>query len=317
VNDDINVASGIGGTGSGSGDSGASSEVTSFVTGLRLMVGSFLGTFRAIRIPVVVLLLILLLSLYLGFSRKFAFSASATALPLGGKKKVDIVMSPSQAGVPVREEPGSHQSVVTRFEADETGITTTGAQSMVRSEVWVEVETPDGDAWIDGEFITEQVPPSVFSEDERPKELIASLVDQIYHSGDLLTVTAGHDLHVAHFAPPVRFAANSLRRLLVGASVYWWWSADGDAPNLQATFAETVGDSVSAAYRNRGAHQVEPTFPIPVEFVNMNSLVVGNHELGEGWRVFFRYDDDEPSIAGLMREAAPNPASMHGMAVSE
>jgi hypothetical protein len=44
----------------------------------------------------------------------------------------------------------------------------------------------------------------------------------------------------------------------------------------------------------------------------MHSLVVGNHEYGEGWRVFFRYEDDAPVIAGLMREADPNPAAMHG-----
>ncbi|MCP3997084.1 MAG: DUF5011 domain-containing protein, partial [bacterium] len=268
MTDDINVESGVGGLGNGESDLG--DEVTSIVTGLRLMVGSFLGTFRSVRVPAVVLVILLLLSLYLGFSRKFVFSAAATALPLGGKKRVDIVMAPSQAGVPVREEPGSHQSVLTRFKADETGITTTGAQVMVRSEVWVEVETPDGDAWINGEFITEQVPLAVFLDDERPEALVASLVDQIYASGDLLDVTAGHDLHVAHFSPPVRFAANSLRHLLAAASVYWWWNADGDAPSLQATFAETVGETVSSAYRNRGAHHVEPTLLVPVEFVNMH-----------------------------------------------
>ena len=310
VADDIRVSSVVGGAPSPDG------EATPLVTGLRLMVGSVLGTFRAIRVPAIVLLIVMLASLYLGFSRRFAFSASATALPLGSKKRVDIVMAPSQAGVPAREEPGSHRSVVSRFLPDEKGITTTGARSMVRSEIWVEVETPDGDAWINGEFVTEQVPAAVFLEDDRPAALVSTLVDRIYDSGDLLTVTRGHDLHVAHYGPPLRFAANLLRRLLVGASVYWWWGAAGDAPNTQATFAETVGESVGAAYRNRGAHHAEPTVPIPVEFVNMHSLVVGNHELGEGWRIFFRYDDDEPSIAGLMREAAPNPAAMHGMTLA-
>ena len=117
--------------------------------------------------------------------------------------------------------------------------------------------------------------------------------------------------------PPVRFAANALRRLLSGASVYWWWGPEGDTPRHQGTFAETVGDSVGVAYRNHDDRPVESDLPIPVEFVNMHSLVIGNHELGEGWRIFFRYEDDEPSIAGLMREAAPNPAAMHGeMALS-
>ena len=290
---------------------------TSLVAGLRLMIGSVLGTFQALRVPSLLLVLFVLVSLYLGLSKKFVFSSTATALPFIGKRKVDVIMAPSQAGVPVREEAGSHQSVLTRFAPDEVNITATGARVMVRSEVWIEVETPEADGWVDAEFLTEQYPSAAFFEDERPPQLIAELVDNIYDSSDLLQVTDGHDLHVAHYGPPVRFAASSLRRLLSGASVYWWWGADGDTPSVQATFAEVVGESFAAAYRNRGAYRVDPVLPIPVEFVNMNSLVVGHPERGPCWRVFFRYEDGEPAIVGLMREAAFNPAAMHGMTVAQ
>jgi hypothetical protein len=293
-----------------------SSGGPALVTGLRLMVGSVLDTFQALRIPALVLLLVLFASLYLGLSGKFAFASTATVLPLTGRRKVDVVMAPSQAGVPAREEPGSHQRVVHRFTPDEVGIVTTGARMMVRSEVWVEVETPDGDAWVDAEFLTEQQSRAMFVDDLRVRDLVSDLVEQLYEGGDLLPATGGHDLHVAVYGPPVRFAANSLRRLLSGASVYWWWGPDGDTPRHQGTFAETVGASVAAAYRNRDAHQLDPSFHVPIEFANMHSLVVGNHELGEGWRVFFRYENDEPSVAGIMREAAPNPASMHGETIS-
>ncbi len=289
----------------------------SLVAGLRLMIGSVLGTFQAIRIPVLVLLAILLGSLYLGFTRRFVFSNTATALPLGSKRRVDVVMAQSRAGIPARDDPGSHQHIVARFGPDETGITTTGARSMVRSELWVEVETPEQDAWVNASFLTEQQPRASFADDERTRHLVAEMVDQLEAGGDLLPMTGGHDLHVAFFGPPVRFAAGSLRRLLSGASVFWWWGADGDAPSIQATFAEIVGGSIAAAYRNRGTHRLEPTFPVPIEFANMHSLVVGDHERGEAWRVFFRYEDDEPQIAGLMREAPLNPAAMHGMMVRE
>jgi hypothetical protein len=259
-----------------------------------------------------VLLLFVVASLYLGLSRKFVFASTATVLPLGGRKRVDIVMAQSQAGVPARNEPGIHQSVVHRFEPDETGIITTGARMMIRGEVWVEVETPEGDAWVNAGFVTEQQSSSIFADDLRPRDLVSTFVEELYHNGDLLDSTGGHDLHVALYGPPVRFAAGSLRRLLAGASVYWWWGPDGDTPKHQGTFAETVGESIGTAYRNHDSHLVEPSIPIPVEFTNMHSLVVGNHDLGEGWRIFFRYEDDQPSIAGLLREAAPNPASMHG-----
>jgi PKD repeat protein len=310
VSDDIDRGPAPGTSEEPSGDPPGSPAL---VTGLRLMVGSVLDTFQALRMPVFVLLLFVIASLFLGLSRKFAFSSTATVLPLSGRKKVDIVMAQSQAGVPAREEPGIHQGVAHRFRPDEVGILTTGARMMVRSEVWVEVETPDGDAWVDANFLTEQQSRAVFVDDLRVRELVSDFVDELYSGGDLLEVTGGHDLHVALYGPPVRFAASSLRRLLSGASVYWWWGPDGDTPRHQGTFAETVGDVVAAAYRNRDAHQLEPSVPIPIEFANMHSLVVGNHELGEGWRIFFRYQDDEPSIAGLMREVAPNPASMHGL----
>ena len=312
VSDNVSVSSLLGGD-----DSKATGDKTSLVAGLRLMIGSVLGTFQALRIPVLILALILAASLFLGFSRRFAFSSTPTALPLGEKRRVDIVMALSRAGVPARTEPGSHQSVLYRFGPEEVGVTTTGARTMVRSEVWVEVETPEGDGWVNSEFITEQVSCAVFREDDRPAMVVADLIDRIYGSDDLLPVTAGHDLHVALHGPPVRFSANSLKRLLLGASVYWWWGAMGDAPKTQSTFAEEVGESVAAAYRNRDVHFVEHRFPVPLEFVNLHSLVVGNHEHGEGWRIFFRYENGEPSVAGLMRETASNPAAMHGIAVRQ
>jgi hypothetical protein len=310
VSDNVSVGSVF-----GNGDGGHGT--TSVVVGLRLMIGSVLGTFLALRLPIFVLALLLIASLFLGFSRRFAFSSTPTALPLVDKRRVDIVMSPSQAGVPVRVEPGSHQSVIHRFGEDEVGMVTTGARTMVRSEVWVEVETPEGDGWVNSEFITEQVSDAEFRDDARTHALVADLVDRIYGSDDLLPITAGHDLHVALFGPPVRFSANSLKRLLLGASVYWWWGLAGDAPTIQNTFAEEVGESLAAAYRNRDAHLLEHQYPVPIEFANLHSLVVGNHEHGESWRIFFRYEKDAPSIAGLMREAAPNPAAMHGMPVRE
>ncbi|MDJ0497436.1 MAG: DUF5011 domain-containing protein, partial [Acidimicrobiia bacterium] len=51
------------------------------VTGLRLMVGSVLDTFRAFRFPMLGLVVVLLASLWLGLSRRFAFSATPTLLP--------------------------------------------------------------------------------------------------------------------------------------------------------------------------------------------------------------------------------------------
>ncbi|MCP4966566.1 MAG: DUF5011 domain-containing protein [bacterium] len=303
------------GNGGSDGDGGsppAPPEGAPVLTGLKLMVGSMFDTFQAMRVPMFVVLALALASLYLGLSNKFAFVSTPTVLPLIGRRQVDIVMALSGAGVPARTEPGSHQPVKFRFAPTERGVVTTGARSMVRSEVWVEVETPEGDGWINSEFLTEQVADSAFSDDERTQELIGTLVDRIYSSGDLLVATGGHDLHVAYYGPPTRFAASSLPRLLRGASVYWWWQPEGDTPKQQGTFDETVGESVSAAYRNRDAHLAEPAFVIPREFVNMHSLVLGNHEYGEGWRVFFRYESDEPSIAGLMREAQPNRIAMHG-----
>jgi hypothetical protein len=165
---------------------------------------------------------------------------------------------------------------------------------------------------VNAEFLTEQQSAAAFSNDKRLGRLVADFADRLYGGDDLLPITGGRDLHVARYGPPVRFAAGALPRLLSGGSVYWWWGPDGDTPQHQGTFSETVGESFTMAFRNRDAHALRSSLPIPVEFVNMHSLVVGNHELGEGWRVFFRFEDGEPLIAGLMREAAPNPAAMLG-----
>ncbi len=188
---------------------------------------------------------------------------------------------------------------------------------MVRSEVWVEVETPEGDGWVDAEFLTEQVPRAMFLDDARVRALVADFIDRIYGSDDLLPVTAGHDLHVALFGPPVRFSANSLQRLLLGGSVHWWWGPTGDAPRHAEHFRRRGRGVGGRCISQPGRSLRRGALPVPIEFANMHSLVVGNHELGEGWRIFFRYENGEPSIAGLMREAAPNPAAMHGEPVRQ
>ncbi|MCP4964182.1 MAG: DUF5011 domain-containing protein, partial [bacterium] len=299
-------------TGTDSPPSQGPPEGTPLLTGLQLMVGSMFDTFQAMRVPMFAVVLLAFASLYLGLSNKFAFASTPTVLPAIARRHVDIVMALSGAGVPARTEPGTHQPVRFRFAPTERGVTTTGSRTMVRSEVWVEVETPEGDGWINSEFLTEQVADSAFNDDAVAADLVGSLVDRIYSSDDLLPTTGGHDLHVAYYGPPIRFAASALPRLMRGASVYWWWQPEGDAPKHQGTFGETVGESITAAYRNRDAHKAEPAIAVPPEFVNMHSLVLGNQGYGEGWRVFFRYENDEPSIAGLMREAEPNPAAMHG-----
>jgi hypothetical protein len=50
---------------------------------------------------------------------------------------------------------------------------------------------------VNAEFLTEQVSVASSSEDARPTELVANLVDRIYGRDDLLATTAGHDLNVA------------------------------------------------------------------------------------------------------------------------
>jgi hypothetical protein len=291
-----------------------SAEVPSqpVLAGLRLMVGSVLDTFRALRLPLLAVLVLALVSLYVGFNRRFAFSSTPTSLPMTSRRRVDIVMAPSGAGVSARSGPGVHQSVHHRFGPSETGIIATGSRAMLRGEVWVEVETPDGDAWLSSTNLTEHVSETVFSADERPRELAANLIERIYSSDDLQPVTNCHDLHVAFYGPPVRFAASSLAGLLRGASVYSWWQPEGDTPHLQGTFSEVVGESITAAYRNQDARPSPLLFPVPRELANLHNLLIGTDDYGDGWRIFFRYEDGAPAIAGLVRDAAANPAAVHG-----
>jgi len=317
VSDNVAFASVLGG-GDGDGDGVIPcTDHPSFVVGLRLMIGSVLGTFKAMRFPLFLLALLLVASLYLGYSRRFDFLGTPTALPFGDKRRVGVIMAPSCAGVAVRTEPGSHQKVLARLEPTQAGVVATGGRTMVRNEVWVEVETPAGDGWVDAEFLSEEFPAAAFDDDGRVADLIEDLVDRIYGSDDLLPVTGGHDLRVASYGPPVRFSANALKRLMIGASVFWWWGPTGDTLSAQRTFAEEVGESLAAAYRTRPGHTTHCRYPVPLEFANMHSMVVGDEESEEAWRIFIRYEKGEPFVAALMREVEPNPGAMHGMPVCQ
>jgi hypothetical protein len=174
----------------------------------------------------------------------------------------------------------------------------------------VEVETPEGDAWVIGRFTTPEVPVGSFDADMRVSAMVYALRSTINGRGDLTPLVSGYGLEVAYYAPPKHIADDDLVRLLAGEESWGWWDPTGSTPSVRGGFSSIVADPLEEALSTIEARTVaEAVVEVPVELINFPNLTFSEpNQLG--WRVFFEYEDDAPKLAAIWREGVTNPASI-------
>ena len=133
-------------------DTGAVNTVEEFgdveIPGLDLVFGSVFQAFAMLQMPLLALVLAFGLSLMLGLSRGLVFGAGAVYLsPIRPGRSAVVFIGPDEK-LPVREDVGDRHEIIYEFDPAKRDLRTTGRRAQLGSQLWVEVETPDGDGWV-------------------------------------------------------------------------------------------------------------------------------------------------------------------------
>ncbi|MBT8211669.1 MAG: hypothetical protein KJN71_00855, partial [Acidimicrobiia bacterium] len=284
--------------------------------GMRLLVGSVFETFEAFRIPLLILAIVFGLSLLIGISRGFILGAGPVFLAAIAPSRMAVVVATGADRIPVREEPGDKHDVIHYLEPGERNLYATGRRAQFAGEMWTEIETDEGDGWVQATFLTRQVGDLRFANAGEPEELLKVLHTVLEANGNLGLVAGDRGLAVAHFAPPETFETDDLDGVMTSRDVWSWWGRTGSIQDEDGTFADVVATPLLEAMRRyKPRNEPDATAPIPIELVNYRSLVYADATIPgkDAWRVFFELDaDDNWTVAGIWREAVPNPNATTG-----
>ena len=217
--------------------------------GLALIFGNLFDTFDLLRLPLLVLLLAFGASLLFGLSRVFVWGTGPVYLAPIAPGRSHAVLVAAGHTLPVRRNPGKQHEVIAEIEAAARDLRTTGRRAQVRTALWIEVETPNGDGWVLSKYLTESVSLGRFAMDGKPEELMEQLVALLAEGSSLEPVTSDRGLHVAHFAAPEHIDAGDLAGLASDRSVWAWWSRSGSIPEVEGSFAEVISAPLIAAVK--------------------------------------------------------------------
>lgn len=200
----------------------------------------------------------------------------------------------------------------------------TGPEEITGSSVWVQIETPVGEFWVNSWFLADFPTPADFADDARVAALLDEFADLIAGDGDLRRVTSRRGVYVSHHGGPIRFASSDLATILTDPTTYQWPSnaISQDDPEFNQipgrTFAEAVADSFLSAYDDPDTATTvnEPieagngriaAAAIPFQFQSFN--YIGVHDTGDNpdyggidwvtWYVSIDYEEGSPVIVGL------------------
>ncbi|MDH3606772.1 MAG: Ig-like domain-containing protein, partial [Acidimicrobiia bacterium] len=280
------------------------------VDSIKLLVGTVAEMSLLLSIPLLAVGAVFLASIVFGLSRNFLIGRGPVFLPTRAPGMVAVVRAPAGAVVTALEGPGDEYPVVHRYQPAASGIRATGRRAQRNADIWVEVETPDGDAWVIDRFVTQQVPAGSLVSDEDVSDLLQDLVDVVEARGTLTPLVTGYGLEVAFYASPKRMSGEELASLLEKDASWGWWDPTGTSPTVRGEFFNVVADPLATAIRSIEARSVaEAVVEIPVELVNFPSLTFSLPDQ-LGWRVFLDFEEDVPKLAAIWREGQTNPAAV-------
>lgn len=279
------------------------------VDSINLLVGTVAEMSLLLSIPLLAVGAVFLASILFGFSRNFLIGRGPIFLPTESPGMVAVVRVPSGAVVTALEGPGDEYPVVRRYQPADTGIRATGRRAQRGSDVWVEIETPDGDAWVISWQVARQVPAGSLASDKDVAAVLGEWLGVSDARGDLTPLVSSHGLEVAYYAPPKKMAGEELASLFEADASWGWWDPTGAVPTVRGEFVKVVADPLATAMRSIDGRAVaEVVVDIPVELVNFPSLTFSLADK-LGWRVFFDFEDGVPKVAAIWREGQANPAA--------
>ncbi|MEE9533328.1 MAG: Ig-like domain-containing protein, partial [Acidimicrobiia bacterium] len=282
-----------------------------FVDNMRLLIGSVTETAGLLGLPLLAVAAAFAVSTFLGLGRNFLIGRGPVFLPLQDPAVYGVVFIPEDHFLTALDGPGEEHPMVYRFGAAETGIRSTGRSAQRGAALWLEVETPDGDAWVEGRFLTRMISPGRFADDPQLNEWAFRMNQTVAERGNLDQLVSDRGLHVSYYAPPKHFSGDELQELLVDGASWGWWDPNSSSPSVRGSFRAMVADPLRESMTTLTARPgAEAVADVPLELVNFSNLTYAEYG-ALGWRLFFEYDDqDRPHLVAIWREGAVNQAAV-------
>ena len=262
--------------------------------GITLLAQAFFQTVNALRIPLSFLGLTLLV--VVGFG-------SITRVPalLFGvhRRHWAVVLLSQQQRLPAYSEPMGRRAIY-NYEPTTSGIVSTGKARKLGKTEWLPIDTPNGEAWLYREYLTEQVDLEAFMDDPRPVELVHTFVERLRKGEDVTSLLSKGGLVVALTGPPTQIPREHLADFLKGSRLrHLRLTSAADGEDFQIAVAEPFIEAYEATSEITADTPHSKTALIPAECWNFPYLALGTERGVQPWLVFFEYRNGKAWIAGL------------------
>jgi hypothetical protein len=257
-----------------------------FTQGVSLMADAFFQSLGALRLPILFLGLALGTVVVLG-----GFTEIPLLLATRRRRYYSVVLLDREHRLVAREGPGPEAAATYFYEATAAGFRSVDKPIVQDGKGWVPVETPNGTAWVETEFVTEAADLRFFLDDDQPVAMLRRLADDLLGRKDISSLFSDRGFAVALTNEPEIIPAERFQEAL--ANRY----ASPESARLWDEVLEPLGAALRAAedLDTRSGHS--RTALIPVELWNFQYLAV-NAEGHPPWLVYFEYQKGKPRIVG-------------------
>jgi hypothetical protein len=283
------------------------------LSGLRVIIGAIQAHAKLLGIPLLILAGAFLLSLLGGIGHRMAIGRGPVFVPPATPSLFSVVLRAEGQELLALEGPGDEYPALHRFGEAARDVRSTGRGAVNQGTLWLEVETPNGDGWVDSRYLSSQVPPGEFASDDRAIALVEMLSRYIADRNDISPLVSNKGLYVSYFASPRCFDRDQLVELLSDSTVWGFWDSTGRTHSVRGDFATTVAQPLSLAIQaHPGRPNTEAQVPLPAEYANFHHLTYGDPSTPgrDTWRLFFDYQDGAPLLVAVWREGVANPNSL-------
>lgn len=279
-----------------------------------LVLGTVIQSLYVLRFPLALLGGAVLWSLLLGglFNLGFVLKGGIPRIVRRTAHNVAVVMVSHGAKLEALSQPDGG-TVVWRFGATAHGLEATGRRANGPEGQWMEVETPQGEAWVPALNLTEEVDRAGFVDDPEPVRVLEEFVGRLRTRRDLIDIVSEHGLAIAHHGPVERFTPQQVHLLMEDSTVRTWKGRNPAYPDFRGTFDLAVATSFLDAWDHPErliVHDspIVPSTVVPVEFTNFHTISVGADVHGperldqSAWILAFTYEGGRARIVGLVKE---------------
>ena len=228
----------------------------------------------------------------------------------------------------VRAGPGTDNDVMETLGPEVRDLQPTGNEEETGGVLWLEIQRPsEKPGWVSRAFLTEQVEPQAFCDDERVGKLIDNFVQAVkIQDGEVLAklVSPVHSLTIQHnwWNPAVKLdSSEAIKNLFFSTTDFDWGTADGSGLPLVGPFKEFIlpklQDVLNVEYSRHcnvlesgtSAGGTTGTLTWPVEYANLNYMALfrtapaGEEMNWRTWVVGVDYVGGVPYIAVIVQYA--------------